>query len=321
MVIWGFENGFGRLLSEFLGSAISGASASNFLLSIYEHMINLFLFGSTVIFGLRPPWGIRWLAVPLIPFALAFWLIVIGLTIRRLRDRDDASVGRWLLVGVALTLMISFVLTPFGADPSGRYFLPMLVPLALFAGEFVERLANRGISQVWITLTVIGVLLFNLLGTVQSAARTPPGLTTQFDSITWFDHSYDTELIQFLEQNGEVRGYTNYWVAYPLAFISEERIIFVPKLPYHEDFRYTDRDNRYHPYDLEVAQTDQVAYITTNHPDLDQRLMSNFESEGIAWEEVWIGDYHVFYNLSIKITPEELGIDGWAQENLDSQSQ
>jgi hypothetical protein len=174
---------------------------------------------------------------------------------------------------------------------------------------------------VWITLTVFGILLFNFLGTVQSAARTPPGLTTQFDSVTWLDHSYDEALIEFLERKGEVRGYTNYWVAYPLAFLSEERIIFIPKLPYHQDFRYTNRDNRYHPYDLEVAKSDQVAYITTNHPDLDQRLTSIFRDEDISWEEAWIGDYHVFYDLSMKITPEELGIDRWAQENLEPNSQ
>jgi 4-amino-4-deoxy-L-arabinose transferase-like glycosyltransferase len=321
LLIWGFENGFGMMLSEFLGSAISGASDINFFLSIYEHTINLFLFGSTVLFGLRPPWGISWLAVPLIPFALAFWLLVIGITIRSLRVWDGASVGRWLLVGVTLTLMMGFVLTPFGADPSGRYFLPILVPLAIFAGEFVENLIIRGIARVWISLTVSGVLLFNFLGTVQSAARTPPGLTTQFDSVTWLDHSYDEALIEFLERKGEVRGYTNYWVAYPLAFLSEERIIFIPKLPYHQDFRYTNRDNRYHPYDLEVAKSDQVAYITTNHPDLDQRLASIFRDEDISWEEAWIGDYHVFYDLSMKITPEELGIDRWAQENLEPNSQ
>lgn len=321
ILIYAIENGTGTLMSEFLGSAISGASATNIFLSIYDHLINLFLFGTTVIFGLRPPWEIRWLGVPLIPLAMAFWLIVIGLTIRNMRNRDTASEGRWLLGGVAVTLMTAFILTPFGADPSGRYFLLLLVPMAIFAGEVVGRFAERGVSNEWASLLVVSILVFNLWGTIQSATRTPPGLTTQFDSVTWIDHSYDRELIQFLEQNGETRGYTNYWVSYPVAFLSEERIIFVPKLPYHEDFRYTHRDNRYEPYNIEVSRSDQAAYITTNHPDLDERLKANFASMGITWEEASIGDYHIFYNLSAKVTPENMGIEDWANEDLDLQTQ
>jgi 4-amino-4-deoxy-L-arabinose transferase-like glycosyltransferase len=321
ILIYAIENGTGTLMSEFLGSAISGASATNIFLSIYDHLINLFLFGTTATFGLRPPWEIRWLGVPLIPLAMGFWLIVIGLTIRNMRNRDNASEGRWLLGGVAVTLMTAFILTPFGADPSGRYFLPLLVPMAIFAGEVVGRFAERGVSNEWAYLLVASILLFNLWGTIQSATRNPPGLTTQFDSVTRIDHSYDRELIQFLEQNGETRGYTNYWVSYPVAFLSEERIIFVPKLPYHEDFRYTARDNRYEPYNIDVSGSDQAAYITTNHPDLDERLIANFVSMGITWEEVLIGDYHVFYNLSAKVTPENLAIEDWENENLDLQTQ
>ncbi len=113
ILIYAIENGTGTLMSEFLGSAISGASATNIFLSIYDHLINLFLFGTTATFGLRPPWEIRWLGVPLIPLAMGFWLLVIGLTIRNMRNRDNASEGRWLLGGVVVTLMTAFILTQF----------------------------------------------------------------------------------------------------------------------------------------------------------------------------------------------------------------
>jgi 4-amino-4-deoxy-L-arabinose transferase-like glycosyltransferase len=308
LVFWGFENGFVELWREFFGSAISGASASNLLISVYDHTINLFLFGSTVVFGLRPPWAIRWLAIPLIPFALAFWLIVIGLSLRKLRDTDQVHPGKWVLVGVAITLMVGFIFTPFGADPSGRYFLPLLVPMVLFAAEAIAEMTKRGISSRWIGIMITGILVFNFWGTIQSAARNPPGITTQFDPVTWIDHAYDRELIQFLEENDTNRGYSNYWVSYPLAFLSAERIIFVPALPYHEDFRYTDRDNRYEPYIQLVDQANRIAYITTNHPGLDEHLESTFKGRGISWNEEWIGDYHVYYDLSSNVTPEELGI-------------
>lgn len=319
--VWGINNGFEALFRELFGSAISGASASNIFLSVYDHLLNLFLFGTTVVFGLRPPWGIRWLAAPLIPLALAFWLIVIMFSVRNLSARDESFKGRWLLIGVAITLMTGFIFSPFGADPSGRYFLPLVVPMALLAGMVLDGFLKQGVSNIRIYVVIAGILLFNFWGTMQSAARTPPGLTTQFDSVTWIDHSYDSELIEFLQQNGETRGYSNYWVTYPIAFLSEERVIFVPKLPYHEDFRYTSRDNRYQLYDFDVARSDRAAFITTNHPVLDLRLESNFKARGITWKEIWIGDYHLFYQLSSLVTPEDLQIESWGDEHQEEEIQ
>ena len=94
------------------------------------------------------------------------------------------------------------------------------------------------------------------------------------------DHRYDQALIDFMRQQDERRGYGNYWVAYPLAFLSGEDLIFVPRLPYHPDFRYTERDDRYLPYDEQVSRSQRVAYITTNHPDLDEYLRSQFQGAG-----------------------------------------
>lgn len=52
--------------------------------------------------------------------------------------------------------------------------------------------------------------------------KNPPGITTQLDAVTWLDKQYD-RLIAFLQENGVTRGYSNYWVAYPLAFLSRKR--------------------------------------------------------------------------------------------------
>jgi 4-amino-4-deoxy-L-arabinose transferase-like glycosyltransferase len=314
LVLWGIDNGFGILWSEVFGSAIAGASSSNFLLAVYEHVLNFILFGFTVLLGLRPPWTTHWLAAPLIPVALGFWLAVFGLTIQNLRRQDPARVGRWLLIGVVFTLIAGFILTPFGADPSGRYFLPLLVPMALFAGEVITNIWKEATSRLWIWVCIAAILGFNLWGTIQSASIKPPGITTQFDSVTWIDHSYDEDLVRFLEEVNATRGYSNYWVAYPIAFLSSEDIVFIPKLPYHEDFRFTERDNRYAEYDELVTESDQVAYITTNHHEMDEKLRSNFESAGISWQEEWVGNYHVFYGLSSKITPEDMAIQSWAED-------
>ena len=305
-VFKGIEQGFGPFLSELLGGAISGASSGG-LASVLEHLINLILFGPTVIFGLRAPWSADLIAVPLAPVVLIFWLAVIAYGVTRLKVQDGARVGRWMLWGVLASLLSGFLLTSFGADPSGRYFLPLAVPLALLAGElFTELLIPRFGNWGYVALGL--VLTFNLWGIVQAATDNPPGITTQFDPIARVDHSYLPELIEFLGLQEERTGYTNYWVAYPMAFLSGERLIYTPRLPYHQDFRYTDRDDRYAPYSEIVAQNASRAFITTHFPELNKRLGDGLQERKIEFEVTEIGPYTVFHGLSELISPDQLGL-------------
>ncbi|HEY69307.1 MAG TPA: hypothetical protein G4O08_01860 [Anaerolineae bacterium] len=299
--------GLGPLMAELGGSAIDVGNGGN---PIWSRLSNALLFGSTVTIGLRPPWEVSWLALPLAPLALAFWGGVLIHTFSSLRAPDQSGRGwelRWLLLGVAAVLFLGFLLTPFGGDPSGRYFVPLVVPMAILGADFVERLCLRtGRGAVYGLLAI--PLIFHLWGTFQALAESPTGLTTQFDPITWIDRDHDAELITFLEQNGERYGYTNYWVAYPLAFLSDEQFIFVPMLPYHQDFRYTERDNRYPPYDELVEAASQAAYITTHHLELDEQLRAAFSDLEVTWQEAKIGDYQIFYAFSERISPHEIGL-------------
>jgi len=177
--------------------------------------------------------------------------------------------------------------------------------MSLFAADFLID-AKPKLQTKWAIALLLGILSFNLWGNLQSAFRNPPGITSQFDAVTRIDHRYDEALIDFLVQQGELRGYSNYWVAYPLAFLSDERLIYIPMLPYHQDFRHTSRDNRYGPYNPLVTSTDHVAYITINHAALDQFLRDGFEAHGLHWREIQIGDYQVFYDLEPSIHIENL---------------
>ena len=295
-------------MRELTGGAIAGVEKSYWLVRTWTHLWSFFLFGGTVVFGMRPPWDIRWLALPLLPLVLAFWTGVLVYLFRRLRTGAAHRLEAGLLIGVMVTLAVGFIFTPFGADPSGRYFLPLMVPLALFAAEMLLDLASQ-YGKAVLGLAVL-VLVYNLWGTIQSARTMPPGITTQFDAVTQVDHRYMTELMDFLRQQGETRGYTNYWVAYPLAFLSQEELIFVPRLPYHEDFRYTTRDDRYLPYDELVADSERAAYITSRHPALDDWLRERFVALGVDFSEQQIGDYHVFYDFSRPVRPAEFGLTG-----------
>jgi 4-amino-4-deoxy-L-arabinose transferase-like glycosyltransferase len=304
--LYAVNHGLAQLMGELRGAAIAGVEGLSWPGQILQHLFNLILLGGTVIFGLRPPWEVRWLVLPLIPFVLFFWMAILVYSVRKIRAMKGLVPAAFLLGGVVVTLVLGFLLTPFGADPSGRYFLPLAVPLALAAAKMVLDLREGWGKRAW---SLVGlVLVFNLGGTIQPALDYPARLSTQFDPVAQIDHTYDQELITFLEQEGEYRGYSNYWVAYPLAFKSDEALVFIPRLPYHHDFRYTERDDRYEPYDRMVGASEGAAYITTNHLSLDDYLRTCFAERGIAWKEHQIGDYHIFYNLSRPVRPMEIGL-------------
>jgi 4-amino-4-deoxy-L-arabinose transferase-like glycosyltransferase len=243
--------------------------------------------------------------LPLLPFVLIFWLVVLLYAARTVKNNKQ-YVGLQPLVLIVAVLSIGFVFSPFGDDPSGRYFLPLIIPIAVFGGAFIKDVLGE--YRFGMIAGVLLIVIYNLGGTYQSIMRNPPGLTTQFDPITQVDHQYMDDLIDFLTENEIKFGYTNYWVAYPLAFQSNEELIFIPRLPYHEDFRYTSRDDRYQNYTERVESADSIAYITTNHDALNVYLRSNFVDSGISWSEKRIGDYQIFFDLSRTIRPDDMGL-------------
>jgi 4-amino-4-deoxy-L-arabinose transferase-like glycosyltransferase len=302
--LYALANGTHRLLLELFGNAVA-VERETWLARTGNHLVSFLLLGTSVIFGFRPPWGVVWLGLPLIPFLLIFWFGACGFFVKRLLKSSPDRSRYFLLGGVGAVLLAGFLFTPFGVDPSGRYFLPLALPLGLVAAQMVLSISRRP----WHVLALVAlVAVFQLVGTVQCMLRYPPGLTTQFYEPTVIDHSADQALIDFLQQHGEYRGYTNYWVAYPLAFRSQEQLIFAPRLPYHLDLRYTPRDDRYPPYQLNVEQSPRTAYITTRNPLLDQKIRAQFTGLGITWQEQKIGDYQVYYHLSRAVRPQEIGL-------------
>jgi 4-amino-4-deoxy-L-arabinose transferase-like glycosyltransferase len=309
--LYAAQSGFGGLVMELLGSAVA-VEHTTWLQRTGLHLVNLLLLAVPAALGLRPPWAVEWLALPLLPLVLMAWGAAAWFWVSKMREPSQSRPAYRLFAGVTGTLCAGFLFTSFGVDPSGRYFLPLAVPLALVAGErawSIDRVGKVALGN-WGRIAFLGlILIFQLWGNLQAALRYPPGLTTQFDRQTVLDQRYMVELVEFLHEKGETRGYTTYWVAYPLAFQSVEGLIFVPRLPYHADLRYTPRDDRYLPYDDLVAQSERVAYITTMHTTLlDERLRAGLQDLGVSFAEEVIGDYRVYYALSSPVRPEQLGL-------------
>jgi len=293
------------LLSELTGSAVS-VEQNGYIQQLGQHLLSFFLFGPTVMFGLRPPWDIKIILPFMAPVIILFWLIVMINFFRKWNNLSKRYQFFFSgLIGIGLFQFLGYVFTSFGVDPSGRYFLPFYIPLSIIAAYGLVSIQPRGIVRILFSF----VLLFNLLGVLTLALK-PPFLTTQFYAPAQVDQRSMSDLIEFLETNGEFSGYSNYWVSYPLIFLSDERIISIPVLPYHNDLRYSPRDNRIPDYNTFVDEQERAFYITTNNPPLDQLLNQKLIQNHILFRYEEIGDFHIYFDLSNKISPTELGLYG-----------
>ncbi len=294
-----FRNGISTL-TELTGSAVAVGN-SPYLNQVLEHLQSFIIFGPTVILGFRPPWSVEWIGKLFIPIVLFFWFLIVYLLFSKKQIKDDKEKIVAVTMIVIFTLL-GFIFTSFGVDPSGRYFLPLVFPISVIFGYAVVKFRNK-----FVLVLGLLVIIYQIYGAISLSTK-QPYLTTQFYGPAQVDHTYMDELIYFLEENEEKYGYSNYWVSYPLAFQSNEEIISVPKLPYHNDLRYTERDNRIDKYNDEMMDSSRFFYIITNNDPLDKVIQEKFSQKQISYLSKRIADYQIYYNLSEKITPEELGL-------------
>lgn len=295
----------GELFGVRFGQTLAEAGSGG----LPERVLSLVAFNLPALFGLRPSWALEWIALPLgVPIA-ALYLFVLWQAVRRTLRRQRAARERLSLLGGWGVLIAAFLFSPFGSDPSGRYLLPLYPLLAVLSGEWLGEVAQEGghLRKRWVAPVLLGLILaYNLGGTVRAMAKNPPGLTTQFSAITHIPNEYDDDLIAFLDSIGAHRGYSTYWVAYRLAFLTEERILLAPLLPYKPDMRYTTYDLRYLPHLEAVRAAERVVYVTANHPVLDAALRERFTALGLSYREAQIGPYTVFYDLPRHVRPQEV---------------
>jgi 4-amino-4-deoxy-L-arabinose transferase-like glycosyltransferase len=265
-------------------------------IGLADKLFGLLLLGVPALIGARFSWtSAYWLGPLSVPLAILYAaLLVTAIRIRSYQVRFLLA----MVVGFALV----FVLSNFGVDATGRYLLPLVAPLAIL---IAVRISHFRTAIRWaIVAVLVGV---NVLGTVIALRTVPPGLTPQFDPATDFTNDFDQAVIDFLQQHGAQYGYTTYWAAYRLAFLSGETVILAPALPYKASLVYTPSD-RYPPYTAAVTQAAHPVYLTANLPQLDRLIVQQFEAHGITFQRQAVGPYTVFYDLSRPITPVELGV-------------
>lgn len=188
----------------------------------------------------------RWWPVA---FALGALFILPLVSLRRrllalLLGRTGGADGRNLLTLMLLVVPAAFVITKFHEPVSEpRYLLPLYSAVPLLAlGMCSARLPRRAAPLILGALLALNVYslaaLDPLMNRPQNAMASTP--------------ANRLDLTRFLTSHGLERIYTDYWLAYPLAFESGETI--VPSV-------ISGGFNRYIPYAYEVSVSPNPAFV------------------------------------------------------------
>lgn len=120
------------------------------------------------------------------------------------------------------------------------------------------------------------------------------GLTTQFNVVEHLPADSDAELINFLRAHELTAGYSSYWAAFRLAFLSGGDITFSAALPPRDDLDWTPFYERI-PAFRAAADAAPPVFLTANTPALDAELARIFSEAGVTYSTVNIGVYRVYY--------------------------
>ncbi len=262
-----------------------------------QKVLGLGLFAIPTIVGMRHTWAtayfLPWVGLPVL-------LIYIAALYQLIRAEDARlwSGARFLVVGVPALLLVVFLSSSFGADPTGRYFLPVQLSLGMAVGTLTARLReNISIPGLWL-VPVLLIVGYNAAGQTTVALENDPGMTTQFDLVTHIPNTHDDALLDFLARQDIQHGYASYWLGPRLAFLSGERVQLSAALPYKPNLTYNPADNRYPPYQQATENADRVAYINVDRlPELDPVLQRRFAAAGVTYDVERIGPFIVYYDF------------------------
>lgn len=277
----------------------SGVGADIAEVSFPLRLVGLFLFGLPSALGMRFPWLGEFFAPVVAVLIFVLYLVALVSSATRPSQSSLLSGARCILFGMIGLMCLMFLLTRFSSDPSGRYFMPLVLPLGVILGGLIDHLLQGEkrayrLAGVGIITLVMG---YQALGQI-SAARGSVGLTTQFSLETHIPNTDDAALIQWLDEQNVHTGYTNYWIAFRLAFLSQEQFQFSATLPDRSNLEYTPAFERIPAYRATADSSHQVAYVTANVPEIEQGLEDWFKRENITYQVAQVGTYRIYYDFT-----------------------
>ncbi len=269
-----------------------------------DRVLWFFTHGLPAELGLREIGTFDWVLGPVGFVAYLATAAALGLVVVRvLRHRR----GRWAPpfdVAGFLVYPLIMATIPFVKSQGNLRYLFFLAP-------FLCLLLARLVGSRRVAMSVLGaaVLVTGLgLARVQivSERAGAPHLVGVVDSLD--------ELIRVLDAEGIHDVHADYWMAYRLAFETDERIVASPSAG----------ALRYPPYDDRVRHADQAAWIVATDSSQQQALLQRLDDLGVGFRVVPAGDLSVVLT-DRNVQPEELPNEartpeGWEMAPPDGES-
>lgn len=164
-----------------------------------------------------------------------------------------------------------------------RYVAFMYPALAVLFASTIFQVATKR----WLGISIASVLLSaNLLN--HGVALKTPETEDRFG-----------ELVQFLEKKGLRYGYTDYVTAYPIVFLTRERIIASPAAgPLNVE--------RFPAYTEKVNQAEDLFFVFEGNSEASKRFEASLKSRRVSFKRGDVLDRSVYYDFSKRVAPREL---------------
>ena len=260
---------------------------------------DFFRYGVPTLFGARPAPRYQDIFpgasfVALLIFAIPVGSAIVfaarrGLGLRREQTPSPgASQSRALLLFllsiVSMQILVGFNRDTYVMDP--RYLYPIYAPFALLAGFAFARSSRRSFRvSAAVGLVILG---FNLLGVSRAPRLTAIASEPAPASLR--------NLVRALEEEEITDVYASYWIAYRLAFESDERI---RAASFGSGAHRTDR---YPPYAIRVAQSPNPAFVLWGEQTERFRIYLRLRASAAKTRRV--GPYTVFWDVNRDVREE-----------------
>lgn len=214
------------------------------------------------------------------------FLLVALLGARRLPDllRGGARAGdgQNLLVLLLVVVPAVFIVSKFRelvTEP--RYLLPLYSAVPLLA---LAILRTRRVGRWWAPSLAVALLALNLY----SVATLDPVLNLP-DTAVGSRAANRAELSEFLLSRGLDRVYTDYWIGYPLAFESKERVL--PSV-------LSGGFNRYIPYAYQVSIAANPAFVFVEGSREERAFVDLLKERGVTAKRDVVSIYSVYWQAT-----------------------
>jgi hypothetical protein len=207
--------------------------------------------------------------------------------------RQRAVCAAVLVLAIAPTLVV--------AHGDARYLLAAFVAACALAGALLGLLLQNAprTGPLLVTLVVLACVVPNLAGYSRIADLLAPDQLSRLDQ---------TEAaVDVLEARALTRGYTDYWAAYPITYLSGERIIAAPSLA----FLYSGRLDRFPAYTATVdavAAPEKLFLLVDQHCSA-QNYLGSLEAWGASYRAEPVGRWLLIWDIQPAAGAEALTLN------------